>query len=822
MPFEKPDHYLLDTGRRRLLRNGDVVALGDRAFDLLLALAGASGEALSADELTALVWPGLSVSAGNLRVQVRALRKALGDGAVENVPGIGYRLTLSLAPVPAPADEAPAEELVGRDGDLGRLRELLARSRLVSIIGPGGVGKTCLALAGAAACEGLRVVHVELAPVRQPGLVPVVTAAALSIRLLKADVVDAIRAALAGQPTLLLLDNAEHLLDEVGEFAENLLGTCPDLHLLLTSREPLNISGELLLNLCPLACPPAEEGEAAAIRSYPAVALVLRNHAQAGWPPLADDQMPALAKLCRQLDGLPLALVLLAAQLRDCPVADVSAALAGRLQNLPLAGTFHYRHDSLAHMLDWSFDLLSDDERLLLSRLAVFSGSWPVAGAVAVCGAAPLTPAMVPGLVAGLVSRSLVAGPLQTQGAGLRLLETIRQYIIARDPGRIERERLNHALLGWLPDVLEEYHVQSEQVGVIAAKLDVDIADVRAILDWALGGQDIQRGQELVVAMIRVWNVRGLYTEAARYLVRAWDACDADTPPALRGIIGLLLYGEGIPLQLPHHQQRPWFMREEFPAAIAALRPIQHQQPRWFINAFMSAGWMKRYQGELEAALTLWEEALVVCERHALANLQSTILSLIGTTAALIGDLTKARSSLELAMEIGLRIGLYPALPAMRMAEVEFAAGDYDRAVAVAREILVQGRGITPALELTLYANLASYLVVKGDLPAAIEEALTGLRLLLRQKYTYSIGWTLERGALIAARLGRRELAAELMAGADAFVASMNLTRGGPELAVYSLLRDELGQPGDVTPPPTEQLLQKLLAFYEGAVAAES
>jgi predicted ATPase/DNA-binding winged helix-turn-helix (wHTH) protein/tetratricopeptide (TPR) repeat protein len=821
MPFESAVDYLLDTGRRRLLRSGEPVALGDRAFDLLLALANAGGKPLSAEELTALVWPGLTVSAGNLRVQVRALRKALGDAAVENVPGVGYRLTLPLETATTGANGPPVEALVGRYHDLDRLRDLLARSRLVSIVGPGGVGKTCLALAGAASCEGLRVVHVELAPVRQPGLVPVVTAAALSIRLLKADVLESIREALAGQPTLLLLDNAEHLLDEVGEFTENLLGTCPDLHLLLTSREPLNISGELLLNLCPLACPPVEEMDPAAIRTYPAVALVLRNHAKAGWPPLADDQMPPLARLCRQLDGLPLALVLLAAQLRDCAVADVSAALEGRLQHLPLEGATHYRHDSLARMLDWSVDLLSDDERLLLSRLAVFSGSWPVAAAAAVCGAAPLTPAMVPGLMAGLVSRSLVAGPLQTQGTGLRLLETIRQYVIARDPNLIGREGLHHHLMTWLLDVLEKHHVHAEQVGVSAAKLDVDISDVRAILDWSLGGQDIQRGQELVVAMIRVWNVRGLFTEAARYLVRAWDACGQDTPSSLRGILGLLLYGEGIPLQLPHHHQRPWFMREEFPAAIAALRLIKDDRPRWFINGFMSAGWMKRYQVEHEAALALWEEAVAVCENHEMAYLQSTNLSTIGSTAALIGDFTKARAALELSMAIGLKMGLYPALPALRMAEVEFVAGDYERAVAVAREILVQGRGITPALELTLHANLASYLLVKGDLPAAIREALTGLRLLLRHQYTYSIGWTLERGALIAARLERRELAAELMAGGDAFVASMNLTRGGPELAIHQLLLAELGQSvGD--PQPHDQLLQKLLAFYEGAVAAES
>lgn len=820
MPFVKPDHYLLDSGRRRLLRNGEVVALGDRAFDLLLALAGADGKALSADELTALVWPGLTVSAGNLRVQVRALRKALGDEAVENVPGAGYRLTLSLDPLSTDADTPPLLSLVGRDGDLSRLRELLARSRLVSIIGPGGVGKTCLALAGAAACEGLRIAHVELAPVRQPGLVPVVVAAALAIRVQKVDVIDSIREALAAQPTLLLLDNAEHLLDEVGEFAENLLGTCPDLHLLLTSREPLNISGELLFNLCPLACPPEGEADPTIIRSYPAVALVLRNHAQAGWPPLADDQMPALAQLCRQLDGLPLALVLLAAQLHDCPVADVSAALEGRLQHLPLEGAARYRHDSLARMLDWSVDLLSDDERLLLSRLAVFSGSWPVAAAIAVCGQPPLQPAMVPGLIAGLVSRSLVAGPLQRQAPGLRLLETIRQYVIARDPGLIAREGLNHALMRWLLMALDQYHTLSERVGTDRAELLADMADIREILDWGFAGNDIHRAQELVIDTLRIWNLQGLYTESARYFIRAWEACDDTTHPALRGAIGMLLYGEGVPLQLPHHQQRPWYMKHEFDRNIKGLKDHINGHHRWFINSAVSAGWLLRYNGDFEAGQALWEEAEALCAAYRFDFTRSNTLSMIGWAAANKGDFEKARRSFELALSIGEELGLYNSLAALRMAEMEFAAGDYDRAVMVARRTLTEAPQLTHAIKQTLHANLASYLIVKGDMVAGLQEALTALRMQLRYQYSYSIGWTLDRGALIATRLGQRALAADLMVGAEAFITSENLTREGPEQVIHQLLRAELGEiTGKAL--PHEQLLQKLLAFYEGAVAKD-
>ncbi len=821
MPLGSDDHLILDPARRRLLRNGEPVALGDRAFDLLLALAGAGGRPVPAGVLVARVWPGITVGDGNLRVQVRALRRALGDGAVETVPGVGYRLALPLAAAGEGAPAAPpgAGDLVGRGEARDRLRDMLARSRLVSVVGPGGVGKTALALATARDRGDTRVAHVELAPLRQPGLVAVATAAALSAKLLGPDVLAAIRAALGGQETLLVLDNAEHLLDEVRAFADGLLGECPEVRLLVTSREPLNIAGELQFHLCPLESPPHGDLPPAEIRAYPAVRLVLRNHAEAGWPPPGDAELPTLARLCRQLDGLPLALVLLAGQLRDCRLEDVARTLEGRFRDLPLPDAAGYRHGSLARMLDWSLELLSAEERLLLGRLTVFAGAWTVDAAVEVCGQPPLHPAAVPGLVAGLVARSLVAGPLQTRQPGLRLLETIRQDVAARDPDLPAREGLHARLAGWLSRQLRRVEAAARLDGEPDPSLEVDIATILPAIDWCLDGGDIGLGQRLAVDAIWLYRRAGLFVQIADRLVRAWEARGPDTPPATRAMLGLLVHGEGASTRLPHHADRPRYAREELAPALDALRAADIPAP-WMVEALSSAGWLCRYVGDLDGQVALWMEGAALADRHGYQRDRLRFLSLVGGAEANRGDLPTARRRFDEALAVVARWDLDAGLTLMRLADMEFVAGDIPRAIAVAREALATDRPMLPALRQTLHANLASYLLVSGRLAEAAPEALAALRLTLRYQYSYAHAWTLERGALMALRLGRRELAGQLAALGDSLVRAGHLVRYGPERAVRRFLDEELARPapgGDL--PPVEQALGLLAGLYGDRLA---
>ncbi len=817
--LDNQGRYLLDPVRRQLLRDGAVVSLGDRAFDLLLALAQADGRPVPADGLIARVWPRTTVAAGNLRVQIRALRRALGDDAVENVPGSGYRLAISLAPGPPHSTAPDGPLLVGRAGDLERVKELLSRSRLVSIVGPGGVGKTRLALAAAAECQGMRVVHLDLAALRQRGLIPVAAAAALSVNLLGVGVMEALIGALAGQPVLMVLDNAEHLLDEVCEFAEAILGACPGVQMLLTSREPLNLGGEMLLHLCPLGCPPPEVTDPAAIRNYDAVRLVLRDQRVPGRPDPDDAQMPALARLCRHLDGLPLALLLLAALLRDGTVEGVAGVFEGRLRDVPLPDNAGYRHDNLGRMLDWSIDLLSEEEALLLGRLAVFAESWTVDAAVTVCGQAPLAPIAVPGLVASLVSRSLVAGPLQTQRPGMRLLETVRDHVMARNPGLIDCEGLRQRLAAWLTGELRKR--EREAVARVArySLSALDAADIHNVLTWALGGGDVVLGQQLALDSARYWNLRGLYTEGVRYLELAWRLCGPDTPPAVRAQLGLALYGESFPIRLPYHSDRERYVREELDAALAALRDGDVAPGRLF-DAYLSAGFLRRYTGDPAGCFALWDEALAVAQRNGYWGDEVRALTLSGTFKANHGDLGEARRRFAHALEMAERHDLKRYIILLRLADVEFVAGDIDRAVAAAREGLAFDGVLPPAVDHTLKANLSSYLLIAGRLREAVVQAEAACELVI--KYTYSQAWTLERGALVLLRLGQTSLARRMAAMGDMLVRELGLNRTGPELAVHQQVLEGLGPVGEPEAGDSPEALISTLGDCYAAYLAQN
>lgn len=811
----------LDLLYRRLLRDGVPVPLGDRAFDLLAMLAEAAGEAVSAESLMARVWPGITVSPGNLRVQVRALRRALGDEAVENVPGLGYRLRLPLTGQGAGMTGPAADTLLGREGELERLHMMLSRSRLVTIVGPGGVGKTSLALAGTARIQAMRGVHVELAPVTQGDLLPVVTAASMALRLVGTDVKGSVLKALAERPTLLLLDNAEHLLDEVACFAEELLGQCPDLHILLTSREPLGLTGEQLLHLCPLDCPPEGEEGADAIRTYPAVRLVLREHARAGWPAPADDQMPALARLCRHLDGLPLALLLLAAWMRDCPVIEVERVLSGRFQDLPLPAEAGSRHGNLHHMLRWSVEALGPEERLLLGRLAVFAGTWPVEAAVAVCGGAPLDPASVPGLVASLVARSLVAGPIQTRATGLRLLETIRHHIVARDSGLVDREGLRLRLCHWLSGHLRhQMHIRGQN-GFHAPGMLADIADIRAMMNWGLAGGDVLAGQTLAVDSYRHWNQAGPFAEIADFLMRAWNLCGPQTPPVIRAVLGLLLHGEGLSVRLPLHADRPRYAREELEDAVAAMRDPD-VPPVWAIDGLMSAGFIRRYMEDQRGCLALWEEAVAIADRHEVPSDMVRHRALLGWLRAELGEMEQAREEFARSLRAAQRFGVPRNLTLMRLADAEFNDGQVDRAIEVTREALSSGESMSPPLHQTLLANLASYLLIQGRLMEAVSQALPALNIMIKYDYNHAQPWALERGALIALNLGRAELALSLAGLAGRLLEVGKIRRAAAEREVHARL--SVGLAGVNAPEQVlavADALHILRGFYEDVLKGE-
>lgn len=822
-----PQDILIDAPRRLLLRNGAALPLGGRAFDLLLVLIEAKGQPVVAETLIKRVWPGVTVSTGNLRVQVRALRRVLGDDAVATEPGTGYRLTLPLwnhtqteTSIVAPT------HLLGRLEEQERIASLLAENRLVTIVGPGGVGKTSLALDIARLYRAGAHAHIELAPIRHAGLVPLVAAAALALRVVQADVMTAIRESIGDRPTLLVLDNAEHLLDEVAEFAEALLGHLPEVRLLVTSREPLNLSGERIFHLCPLACSPERETDPQVIASYPAVALVLHCLVQAGGLTPSDVGRVVIAHLCRQLDGLPLALILLAAQIRDHGISAVAGRLDGRFQDLSLPAEAVSRHSTLTRMLDWSAEQLPPEEKLLLRRLTVFTGVWPVEAAQHVCGGTPLDSMTVPGLLAGLASRSLLSGPAQSGKAGLHMLATIRHYaerlVLPHPP-----EDLRPRLAQWIYGVLLDYREQLLRLPRDKVNRDIDPADIREVLEWSLGGADLALGQEIAALAITRFVAGGLYAEAARYLTRAWELCTADTPLALRALLCIFIHGEAQPLRLPTYADRARFTRDDLDAYVDLVTGSPLPVPL-ILDALFSASWLKKYAGDDGGRVAILARAMEICRGQDVPIFEIRCLSLIGCGYADLDQPEAARDAFRRAVALSEGVGESTAIVKLRWAEAEFCADKTDDAIQLVREALAAHQASTMVagnyaiLQQVLLANLSSYFLSVGRLQEALRPALAALQVMIDSKQTQVLGWTLERGALLALRLGEVTFAQQLAGAAEQVITRDNSRRTGPEKAVHTLLLAEL--PAAETEPAllsAEEALPQLLDLYMRHVGPE-
>ena len=389
--------------RRDLLADGQPVKLGGRAFDVLIALIEARGAVVSKNALMARVWPDRVVEENNLQAQIVRLRKALGaeHELIRTVAGRGYQFTgdvriLSESPYEGSGTEMdaaepaatlpptnltePVSDLIGRDDELQELLNLAAAHRLVTLTGAGGIGKTRLALAAARRllpefADGVWLA--ELAPLADPALVPTTVAAALGLELSGGAVSpDRVAEVLIGKRLLLVLDNCEHVVDEAARMADALLRASPTVHVVATSREPLRAEGEWVYPVPPLAVPAADSAQEDNPLRYGAVLLfVERSRATA--PHFAPDHRSAaiIAATCRRLDGIPLAIELAAARVAALGIDEIAARLDDRFRLLTTGQrTAMPRHRTLRATLDWSYELLTEPERVILRRLAIFAG----------------------------------------------------------------------------------------------------------------------------------------------------------------------------------------------------------------------------------------------------------------------------------------------------------------------------------------------------------------------------------------------------------------------------------------------------------------
>ena len=456
----------IDLARRELRSNGAPVPLGSRAFEIVAELVQADGELLSKDELTRRVWRGVHVDEGALRVHMVAIRKAFGpDRTLLNTTvGRGYRLlgawnvreidlpvrATASAPMPPAAiatlTPAAASGLIGRSSAIAHLRELLSAYRVVTLVGPGGIGKTALAVEAARRVIPELVaesVLVELAALVDPDLVPSAVASVLGVKL-EGEAVSAaaIARAIGNRQVLLVVDNCEHLVDAVARLAESIVQRCPGTTVLATSREALRIEGEHVYRVAPLSVPPPTGVSRDVALEHTAVQLFIARARALGSNFEQDEEnLGAVAAICRRLDGIPLAIEFAAAHSVMLGPPKIVALLDDRFKFLTRGRrTALPRHQTLRATLDWSYDLLPEDEARTLRHLGIFAGEFLLDAAVAVAG--DHAPADVTDQLANLVAKSLVVADIRGDLPYYRLLETTRAYALEKLRGSGEyRER---------------------------------------------------------------------------------------------------------------------------------------------------------------------------------------------------------------------------------------------------------------------------------------------------------------------------------------------------------------------------------------------
>ena len=618
--------------------------------------------------------------------------------------------------VPAPGDASPPRRyhnlplqltrFLGREREVAGLRQILkpepdtAAVRLLTLTGVGGCGKTRLALqvaGGLCRDDAPRpypdgVWLVELAPLVEAGQVPLAVAKALNVQeQTGGTLLTALTDQLHAKALLLILDNCEHLVDACAQLAESMLHHCPRLQILATSRERLNIPGEQAWPVPALTLPAADQGDALVELQRSEAVQLFVERAAATLPTfhLNSDNAGAVARVCRQLDGIPLAIELAAARVKVLAVQQMAERLDDRFRLLTSGSrTALPRQQTLRGLVDWSYDLLSEPERLLFRRLAVFAGGWTLEAAEAVCGGelASLTSVNTLDELARLVDKSLVTQASSEPVTRYRYLETIRQYAYEKLQAAGEIEPMQHRHLAFFRDfvVASESAVLGPAQFAALDRLDAEHDNVRAASDWAARSGYVADGLRMCGALFPYWLIRSRWTEGSACVEMLLARQEAPVTTAVRArALGVYATLQGL--------QGNWALAvKQYTEGVALARGLAGGGERSLCEMLVFWSYLWVYQYSIVTAETLAQEGLRLARALNDGYLAAIALNTLGLVAMRRGDLDLARRVLEEGVAQGRAAGNAwgASIPLGNLTNVLIEHGDYARAQSTMSEAM--------------------------------------------------------------------------------------------------------------------------------------
>jgi non-specific serine/threonine protein kinase len=720
--------FELRSASRLLLEDGRPIVLGARAYDVLLALVERRDRVVSKTELLDLAWPGVVVEENNLQVQVSTLRKILGADAIATIPGRGYRLTLDVGAeaAPAPATSNPcgavalprhATAFIGREAELASYAQMLPHTRVLTLTAVGGCGKTRLAIELARAVSpGFSggTWFVDLAPVAAPDRVPLAVMSALGVREdPQTSIIVRIGACLEREPSLLVLDNCEHVLDACRALVEDLLSCTTAAKVIATSRERLGIAAEQVALVPPLSLAGTRNSPGATTEASDAVRLFLeRARLAAPDAPITRDMLGVVDEVCRRLEGLPLAIELAAARMKVLSIGEIRTRLDDRFALLTASGRVTARHQTLRGVIEWSYEQLEPSEQEAFRRLSVFAGGCTLEAAAAVATPS-LTELDTIDVLARLVDKSLVlvdraSGP----ATRYRMLETVREYAREQLERAGDADGAGERHLRYFVELAERTGPSQRHDASTLARLDAELDNVVAAHDWCAGRPSVTELDLRLVAALTYWFT-DRHLRLGRILVeRTLSRCGE--PQRGRAYAGALRNAGRIADELGDHVASLGYLSHAVDAARASC-DVDIE-----VDALLRLGGAAYEAERLSEARVYLTQALAGARAHGMAYWVMGALMDLGELNRIEGRLDDAARLYEEALDIQRANGFVPRQVEFNLSIVANERGDYAQAARYLSDMSRQAQGLaSPYKEWCVLQHAAALAAATGDAPFA-------------------------------------------------------------------------------------------------------